>query len=88
MGIHPNYFLDEMSAFELGIILDQYYKQYKDSWEQTRIISYYCAAPFTKIKMKDVMKFAWDKEEVIEEIPPEELELRKQYLMDIMNKAV
>jgi hypothetical protein len=86
MGVSPNYFLDEMSFFEADMLLMQYYKQYKNTWEQTRLIAYYCAAPFTKIKLKDVIPFSWDSEDKHEEIPPEELEQRKQYLIDLANR--
>ena len=75
-----------MSSFEAEIILEQHSKEYKNTWEQTRLIAYYCAAPFIKIKLKEVMPFSWYKAEVKEEISAEELEQRKQNLIDLANR--
>jgi hypothetical protein len=83
MGIQPQYFLDEMTWFELDAVLQQYYNQYKNQWEQTRLVAYYCAAPFAKLSMTDIIRFAWDKKE--SDIKPEELQQRKEVLLQALN---
>jgi len=65
MGVQPQYFLDTMEVFELEALLEQYYQQYKDNWEQVRLMCYYTAAPWSEhLKLTDVLKFNWDDKEV------------------------
>lgn len=60
--IPPNYFLDEMSMFEVEALIYQYNKAYQDEWEQTRWIGYVIAlSNGAKLKKpSDLMKFEWE----------------------------
>ncbi|MBA7527244.1 hypothetical protein ES705_19419 [subsurface metagenome] len=53
-----------MSLSALGLAWEQYHKSKRESWEQTRIMTYYMAAPYFKEEqtMKKFMPLAWDSE--------------------------
>ena len=61
-GIAPNYFLDEMTQYEMGIVMKHYFEQYKDNWEKVRSTNHaIISSQSTKsIKPKDVLPFPWD----------------------------
>lgn len=63
-GIQPSYILDEMTLYEMKILLNNLEKKNKDSWEQTRFMSYIVAQCHStkSMKMDDIMKFPWDDE--------------------------
>jgi len=65
MGVNPQYFLDEMGMWELDAVLSAYNLRYRTGWEQIRSICYYitCAASTSKVKVNEMMPFAWDEEE-------------------------
>ncbi len=54
-----------MSFEALGLAWMEYHKSLRDSWEQTRIIAFYTAAPHLKEDptMKQFMPLGWDTEE-------------------------
>lgn len=62
--IPPNYFLDEMTIYEVEALLEEYNNTYQDSWEQTRWIGYILAlSNGGKIKKpSDLMKFSWEEQ--------------------------
>jgi hypothetical protein len=53
-----------MKMYELNLILESLHLSQKDSWEQTRMISYIIAQSNSSktLKLTDVMKFEWDQE--------------------------
>ena len=59
------YFLDCLQPYELNVLLDNLEYSVKISWEQTRFKSYIQAKTFCDktIKLTDILKFSWDKEE-------------------------
>ena len=59
------YFLDCIQPYELNVLLDNLEYSVKISWEQTRFKSYIQAKTFSDkpIKLTDILKFSWDKEE-------------------------
>lgn len=54
--------MDEMSLYEMNIILSNLNYCVKNDWEQTREIMWSNLAAFSKKKIKpsDVMKFPWE----------------------------
>lgn len=81
----PLYFLDEMSFQEANAIMEGVSDEYRNSWEIARFTAFNQAASMgAKVhKLTDIIKFTWDKQEIeTEEIPPEELALRKQILLN------
>jgi hypothetical protein len=64
LGIAPDYVLDKMQMYEVHTLLEYEYYKHKDSWEQSRFISYITAqVNSTKpIKPDSLMKFHWENE--------------------------
>lgn len=87
-GVQPQYFLDEMQPYELAPLLDANYNRYKNQWEQVRFITYVQAQTQSdkKLTPQDIIRFNWEQEEV-EEVTPEELQQRKQAMLDFMIKV-
>lgn len=56
------YFMDNMTLYELNIILSNLNYCVKNDWEQTREIMWSNLAAFSKKKIKpsEVMKFPWE----------------------------
>lgn len=50
--------------YELSVILESLHLRQRDSWEQTRMISYIIAQSNSSktLKLTDIMKFEWDQE--------------------------
>lgn len=58
--------MNEATNLDVNVLLPMLGYSMKQSWEQTRLVSYITAAvqPLKKkIKMKDIISFSWDKEE-------------------------
>lgn len=74
-GIDPGYVLDEMQFYEVEALIENLWMKDKESWEQTRAITYVTAQcqSTKKLDMKEMMTFPWEKGEKIED-NPEELE--------------
>lgn len=53
-----------MSLEAVGLAWEGYHKSRRESWEQTRIMTYYMAAPYFKEEqtMKQFMPLDWDSE--------------------------
>ena len=68
-GISPDYVLDNMQMYEVQPLIQSMHLKYKESWEQSRMISYIMAqVNSTKtLKPTDIIKFAWDEESNSEE---------------------
>lgn len=66
-GVDPNYFLNEMQPYEVSCLVDSFYENYKNGWEQTRTIAHsVISSQSTKpIKPVDVLRFGWDDENEI-----------------------
>lgn len=64
LNINPEYFLDRMKPYEIGPMLDTYYKRNNTGWEQTRTIAYVIAQVNStkKLKPTDILSFPWDEE--------------------------
>ena len=65
VGIDPAYFLDEMDYDDLDAVLEAYAESIQDTWEQTRLLSFYSVAPHmgkSKTTPQKFMPFAWDTE--------------------------
>ena len=60
--VTAEYFLDRMKPYELTIICDSLHLRVKESWEQTRMISYLIAQTNSKKRLKptDLMQFQWE----------------------------
>ena len=61
-GIQPDYFLDKMQWYEVDACLNGLENKNKDSWEQTRFLSYITAQVNSSKKLKptDILSFKWD----------------------------
>jgi hypothetical protein len=60
------YVLDRAEFYELDILTEKFNKNNRESWEQTRFISYIIAqtqAYKKKYKLTDILQFTWDKEQ-------------------------
>jgi hypothetical protein len=68
-----------MTFFELDSLLIQHFENYKNSWEQVRMICYVQACSFSskELQVTDILKFPWDKEND-NIISKEEIEQKKQ----------
>ncbi|WP_019539799.1 hypothetical protein [Proteiniphilum acetatigenes] len=51
-----------MEFYEIPVIVEGINRKYKESWEQTRFISYITAQVNSSKQLKptDILKFAWD----------------------------
>jgi hypothetical protein len=68
-----------MTAFEVSAVLHHYGSMYKDGWNKTRLICFYCAAPFSKdLKLKDILQFEWDVEEEKQEEKQEAISIEEK----------
>jgi hypothetical protein len=73
-----------MSQIEIEAVLEAYTDEYKDTWEKTRWLGYITAATMGGCKSpQELMKFEWDKEEVINIQEVEEVRVK---LLDILEK--
>lgn len=63
-GISPDYVLDKMELYEIDALMDNLWRKDKESWEQTRSISYVTAQVQSRkpLDPKDIMTFPWEKE--------------------------
>lgn len=81
--------------YELNLILESLHLSNKDSWEQTRMISYIIAQSNSSktLKLTDIMKFEWDEQTDNEDtkITKEDIERIKQksseYLKYLNNES-
>lgn len=89
-GVSPQYFLDEMTDYEISIIMEHSFEQYKDGWEKIRstnhaIISSQSTKP---VQPKDVLPFPWDKDENGNDIEKKEKpKLSDEDRIRLLNKA-
>ncbi len=77
--------------YELNTILESMHLKTKNSWEQTRFISYILAQVNSSktIKQTDILKFSWDKEEETTEdetVTNEDKERLKKQANEIINE--
>lgn len=79
-GVAPDYFLDRMTWYELGLLLDQLEYSNRDSWEQTRLTIWAVlqSQSTKKIKPIDILPFHWDKKSNTQEVTREEIEAFKK----------
>lgn len=65
LRLPPHYVLDEMDWYEINSILKYRYYAYKESWEQTRLITYMTAQVNSSkhLKVTDIITFPWEEEE-------------------------
>lgn len=63
-GIDPGYVLDRMQFYEIEALIENLWMKNKETWEQTRTISYITAQcqSSKKLNPEDLMKFPWDKD--------------------------
>ena len=59
-----DYFMDKLEDWEMYELMDVTAYADTNNWEQTRLISYIIAQVNSKkkLKLKDIMKFPWEKE--------------------------
>lgn len=90
LGISPEYVLDRMEMYEVRVLLKNMHLKSKESWEQTRLMSYMTAQTNStqKMEVKDIMTFPWEKEEAPEETQEERADVLEEMrrIEDIMNK--
>jgi len=69
--------LDEIQAYEIKSLMDYGYYKNKDSWEQTRLISFLLAQTNSKkkLKLQDIIKFQWETENESTVITNDEIKL-------------
>ena len=84
----PHYVLDEIENYEINALMKYNYLNEKESWEQTRLISYLIAQVNSKkhLELADIIKFKWDvendeKEIVTKEEREELIKKANQYLI-------
>lgn len=67
-GLHPSYVLDEMEFYEIPVLLESLYMRYRHGWDQTRELGRMFLQPYSKksIKSTDVLKFPWDKVDIVD----------------------
>lgn len=73
--VSVDYFLDDMTQYELDFILPNVYISEKQNWERTRLSSYISALSVPrkkKLKMDDIIKFPWDDEKEEKEVATQE----------------
>jgi len=82
-NIDPNYFFDEMTPEEVEAVSAAYYENYKERWEQVRMVNHAIISSQSSkpIKITDVMKFAWDEDDT-----PKEVERLDQSEIDKIRK--
>lgn len=70
--VTAEYFLDRMKPYELGIICESLHLRVKESWEQTRMISYLIAQTNSKKRLKpsDLMRFQWEQTDDVKQPTP------------------
>jgi len=80
--------LDEIENYEINALMKYNYLNEKESWEQTRLISYLIAQVNSKkhLELADIIKFKWDvendeKEIVTKEEREELIKKANQYLI-------
>jgi len=83
--LNPKYVLDEMEMYEVKALMKYAYYSHKDSWEQSRMITYMTAQVNSKnrLQMTDVMEFPWEKEEDEEDKKP----ITKEQLQQLREQA-
>lgn len=90
LGISPEYFLDEMSFEEMGVLLKANREKERRVWERNRIGWFYSliAPGFSKSKKPtDLIQFDWEKKEKKEKyISKEQVEKRVKQVEKWLNR--
>lgn len=65
MGLAPEYVLDEIQTYEILSLMKHSHYKNKENWEQARLIAYLIAQTHSskKLKIEEIIKFPWEKEE-------------------------
>jgi len=86
-GITPGYFLDYMSAEEVGYLSTSYIKKHKERWEMLRMTVHATVAAQSPkpIKATDVMKFAWDNSDDSTEITVKDVDEARERIKNKFN---
>lgn len=73
-GVSPKYILDEMELYEIETLMDNLWRRNKESWEQTRTVSYITAQSQSTKKLDPlkIMPLPWDKKNEEKHIDTEE----------------
>lgn len=91
-GLSPKYVLDEMQMYEIQPLINNIYRKSKESWEQTRFISYLIAQVNStkQLTVEDIMEFPWDSKESISKnnrgISNEDVERLRRKAQNILNR--
>lgn len=81
MGLSPEYVLDQIQSYEIKALVEFGYLRNKDSWEQSRLISYTIArANGTKEKLENFLKFPWEEKQTV---TPRQTEIDKKKLEQV-----
>jgi len=77
-----------MQPYEMNTLMDYIHLKDKESWEQTRTISYITAqCQSTKpLDPKDIMSFPWETESEKHEDTPEDIEMMMSEMKKYENK--
>ena len=72
LGFAPDYVLDKMKMYEISAALKHGDYSMRESWEQTRWISFIIAQSNSRkrLKLEDIFKFPWDEETEVKESKP------------------
>lgn len=63
MGIDPSYYWLEMDLEEVDAVIKGHIEQYRNGWEQTRLIAYNAASGMSKLPtIQKFIPFSWDNE--------------------------
>jgi hypothetical protein len=84
-GLAPDYFLDDVTDWELDAILRSVERQRRERWEQVRLQSFYTVAAFgAKIKKpSDLFEFSWEKKIVPCETNREVVAVDKDFVREL-----
>lgn len=88
-GIHPNYFLDEMTPKEASYIIKNVEDKYVNEWNQTRFIAYIVmqSQSTKKLTPTDILRFPWETDEVEKTtLTKETKEKLKQHALEMEKK--
>ena len=70
--IDPEYFWYKMTFKELDVLLENYYNDFKNTWNQTRLICYFGGGvDISKTKPNKLLSFIWDEE--VDEVDDQEI---------------
>lgn len=86
-GISPGYLMDEMPIWEISVLLKNFQRKERVSWEQTRFIAYVIAQGNStkRIKPNDILAFPWDEKKETAKATGEDRERLRERVKETLN---